>query len=526
MSTSHTTRQSRGRLGQSVAAAGLLLLVTSCSVANSPAPDGQNGSGGEAADKVRIVLQQEPPSLEPCDATLTATGVVLRSTITEPLVELNPVSGELEPLLATAWEATGEKEWTFTLRDDVKFHDGTPFNAEAAAFSINRAVNGDLACDVEGAMFGDSDVKVEAVDATKLRITTEAPDPLLPLRVSFVEVVPASTDTTKQVRQTPGTGPYSVKQWDAGQKLTLERNEAYWGTKPAYKTAEYQWRSEGSVRAAMITSGEADIALALGPDDNVGKLGISYPNNETAALRIADDVAPLNDIRVRRAMNYAIDKNGIVAGLFPDLADPAAQLVPPSAVGFNEDLKPWEFNMDKAKALVAEAKNDGVDVGAKITFVARTAQFPKIEELVQILQQQLTEAGLNVEIKMTDTSTHLQYQMRPFVENEGAIAVLVQHGNQGGDAWFTVEQYMKTGALQSYIGDAGLDKLLQTASESSGDARDAAYEDVLKYQNDEVVAYASIAHLKAILGKSAQVNYEPNAATADELRIADITPAG
>lgn len=511
---------------QSAAATGVILLATtSCSVANSE-PEGDAGSAGAADDTVRVVLQQEPPSLEPCDSTLTATGVVLRSTITEPLIELNPVNGDLEPLLATEWEATSDTEWTFTLRDDVTFHDGTPFNAEAAAFSIDRAVNGELACDVEGSMFGDPDVAVEAVDETTLTVTTESPDPLLPLRVSFVEMVPTSTDTTEQVRETPGTGPYKLKQWDAGQMLTLERNEEYWGEAPAYKTAEYEWRTEGSVRAAMITAGEADLALALGPDDPIGELGISYPNNETTAIRVADDVAPLNDIKVRQAINHAIDKEGIVAGLYPDLADPAAQLVPPSALGFNEDLQPWEFDPEKAKALVAEAKADGTDVDAKITLVARTAQFPKIEEMVQIIGQQLADVGLNAEIKMVDTSTHLQYQMRPFVEDEGALAILVQHGNQGGDAWFTVEQYMKGGALQSYIGDEGLDQLLEEASATAGEGRDAAYEEVLQYQTDEVVQYAPIAHMRAILGKSDQINYEPNAATADELHIADITPAG
>lgn len=515
-----TSPRFRGRLTSTVVAAGSILLLTSCSVANS-APTGD----GATADTVRIVLQQEPPTLEACEANLTSTGVVVRSNITEPLVERNPSTGELDPLLATEWTATGDTEWTFTLREGVTFQDGTPFDAEAAAFAIDRAVNSDLGCGVEGYVFGDADLEIEAVDATTLTVTTATPDPILPLKLSFVEIVPPSTDTAAKVREPIGTGPYKIKKWDAGTKLTLERNDDYWGDAPAYATAEYQWRSEGTVRAAMITSGEADIAMGLGPDDGAGDLGLDYPNNETVGLRLTAEIAPLNDVRVRQAINFAIDKQGITDSLYAGAHTVAAQLVPEGVVGHNPALKPWEFDLAKAKALVAEAKADGVPVDEKITIVARNAQFPKVSETSQVLQEQLTQAGLNVELKMVDTSQHLQYQLRPFVTNEGPIALLIQHGNQAGDAAFSVDQYMTTTGAQSVYGTAEFDAMLKAASVLTGSDREKAYQEIFAYQNEEIVQFAFLTHQTGVIGKAATVDYTPNSSSGDELRVAEITPA-
>ncbi len=493
--------------------------LSACSVANS------DSAGGGAADTVRVVLGQEPPTLEACESNLTSTGVVVRSNVTEPLIERNPQSGELEPKLATEWKATSDTEWTLKLREGVNFQDGTPFNAEAAAFTIDRAVNSKLGCNVEGYVFGDADLDVKAVDATTLTVTTPEPDPILPLRLSFLEVVPTSTSTTEKVREPIGTGPYKIESWDAGQKISLSSWDGYWGDKPAYAKAEYQWRSESSVRAAMITSGEADIAMGLSPDDNIGDLGVDYPNNETVALRMDANEAPLNDIRIRQAVNYAIDKEGIVNSLYQGKHQVAAQLVPEGIVGHNSELKGWPFDLEKAKSLVSEAKADGVDTSKQISLVVRSAQFPKITELAQVLQEQLSQAGLNVKLKMLETSQHLTYQVRPFAEDEGAVALMTQHGNQAGDAAFTVDQYMLSTGAQSYFGTPEFDAMIRKADAASGDARQKAFEEIFAYQNDKVVQFAHISHQTGILGKAKSVSYTPNSSSGDELRISEMTPA-
>ncbi|MEK0155700.1 ABC transporter substrate-binding protein [Arthrobacter oryzae] len=495
-----------------------MLGLSGCSVANSDA-------GAASSNTVRVVLGQEPPTLEACESNLTSTGVVVRSNVTEPLIERNPQSGELEPKLATEWKATTDTEWTLKLREGVTFQDGTPFNAEAAAFTIERAVNSKLGCNVEGYVFGDADLAVKAVDATTLTVTTPEPDPILPLRLSFLEVVPTSTSATEKVREPIGTGPYKIEKWDAGQKITLSSWDGYWGDKPAYAKAEYQWRSESSVRAAMITSGEADLAMGLSPDDSIGDLGVDYPNNETVALRLDANEAPLNDIRIRQAINFAIDKEGIVNSLYQGKHQVAAQLVPEGIVGHNAELKGWPFDLDKAKSLVAEAKADGVDTSAQISMVVRSAQFPKITELGQVLQEQLSQAGLNVKLKMLETSQHLTYQVRPFPEDEGAVALMTQHGNQAGDAAFTVDQYMLSTGAQSYFGTPEFDAMIKKADAASGDERKKDFEEIFAYQNDKVVQFAHISHQTGIIGKAKSVKYTPNSSSGDELRVSEMTPA-
>ncbi|MGP4014711.1 ABC transporter substrate-binding protein [Saccharopolyspora sp. 5N708] len=483
-----------------------------------------SAAGTDPADTVRIVLPEEPPTLEPCDASLTATGVVVRSNITQPLMERNPTTGALEPLLATSWVQTTPTTWTFHIREGVRFSDGTPFDAAAAASSINRAVNGSFGCNVDGYVFGDTELQVAAPDPTTLTVSTPEPDPILPLRVSFVEMVPTSTNAAGKVRVPIGTGPYRVASWDAGTRLNLERNPDYWGTPPAYAHAEYQWRSDSSVRAAMVVNGEADISTGLGPEDGAGDLAVSYPNNETTALRIQATEPPLNDVRVRQAIGLAIDRNGIISALLNGDGQPAAQLVPEGVIGHDPDLTPVGFDVDRARALVAAARADGVDTTTPIRLITRTGLFPRIEQVVQAIAYQLDLAGLNVQIQMMDTSEALTYQQRPFPANTGPILLVIQHGNQAGDAAFSMDQYLKSEGFQSSYGTPDFDREINAAEALTGDARQAALAKVFVDEPREIAQYAYIAHMRGILARSPSVDYTPNSATGDEMRLAEMTP--
>ncbi|MBB2989584.1 peptide/nickel transport system substrate-binding protein [Mycolicibacterium iranicum] len=502
-----------------LALAGVTVAAGGCSVANS-------GGGGYDPDTLRIVLQQEPPTLEPCESSLTSTGIVVRSNITEPLLERDSTTGDLQPLLATGWEQTTPNEWTFTLRDGVTFSDGTPFTSEDAAFSIDRAVNSDLQCNVDGYVFGDEELGLQTPDANTVVISTAEPDPILPLRISFVEIVPRTTSTTEKVREPIGTGPYAIARWDYGQKLVLTRNATYWGQAPSFATAEYQWRSEGSVRAAMITNDEADIAVGLGPEDGAGDLGVPFQNNETTALRMQATEPPLNDIRVRQAINYAVNRTGIVKALFRDLGQPAAQLIPSGVVGYNDELQLWPHDLDKARALIDEARADGVPVDIQIRLIGRTAQFPKITETIEVLQSEFSEIGLNVKIEMMDTAAQLEYQLRPFPPNTGPYLLMIMHGNQAGDAAFTLDQYMLSDGPQAAYGTPEFDTKIRAAEALTGQARQDGFATLFAEEPQEIMQMAYIAHMKGILGKSPRVDYTPNPATGDEMLLSAMTPAG
>ncbi|AOS64725.1 ABC transporter substrate-binding protein [Actinoalloteichus hymeniacidonis] len=512
-------------IGRSRAKSGLAAMLvlactatTACSVANSDSA----GDAGDAGDSLRIVLAQEPPTLEPCEASLTSTGVVTRSNISEPLIERDPTTGELEPLLATEWEQDSDTEWTLQVRDDVTFHDGAEFTAEDAAFSIDRAVNSTLACNVEGYVFGDDDLGIEVVDDTTLTITTARPDPILPLRLSFIEVVPRTTSTEAKVREPIGTGPYAVASWETGVSINLQRHDDYWGEAPDFGRVRYVWRSESSVRAAMIATDEADIATALNPEDATEENSLPYPNNETTALRLDGTQAPLDDLRVRKAIGLAVDRHGIVDALFDGLAQPAAQLVPEGVVGYNPELTAAPADPEAARALVEEAADDGVPVDREITLIARNDMFPRVAETAEALQYQLAEIGLQVKIQMADTAAHLEYQLRPFPEDVGPVALLIMHGNQAGDAGFTTSQYLISDGPQSTFGTDALDEQVAEADEALDDERQDAFAEVFAEQNESVAQYAHLAHMQGLLGISPRVSYEPNSATGDEMRLADI----
>src|SRR5699024_123147 len=109
----------------------------------------------------------------------------------------------------------------------------------------------DLGCNVEGYVFGDDDLELNVVDDTTLEVTATQADPILPLKLSFLEVVPAETSTDEKVRTPIGTGPYQIDDWQAGQRIDVSAYEDYWGDTPAYPAATYEWRGEASVRAAM-----------------------------------------------------------------------------------------------------------------------------------------------------------------------------------------------------------------------------------------------------------------------------------
>ena len=504
------------RQAVAVALAAVTVVASGCTVANSR-------HGGYDLNTLRIVLPEEPPTLEPCESSLTSTGVVVRSNITEPLIERDPASGDLQPLLSTGWRQTSPTEWTFDIRKGVTFSNGAPFTATDAAFSIDRAVNSDLNCNVDGYVFGDEKLKLNAVNDTTLTVATETPDPILPLRISFVEIVPRTTSTTAKVREPIGTGPYVVDDWEYGQKLRLARNATYWGKQPAFARAEYQWRSEGSVRAAMITNDETDIATGLGPEDGAGNLGVAFPNNETTALRITCTQAPLNDIRVRQAINYTVNRTGIVKALFRGMGEPAAQLIPDGVVGHNPDLALWPHDPDRAKQLVAEAKAAGVPVDTQIRLIGRTAQFPKITETMEVIQSELAEIGLNAKIEMMDTAGQLQYQLRPFPDNAGPFVALIMHGNQAGDAAFSVDQYMRTDGAQNGCGTPAFDQNIDAAGQLIGQQRQDAYAKLFAAEPTEVAQFAYIAHMNGVLGKSPRVDYRPNSATGDEMRLSQMT---
>lgn len=495
-----------------------LVALTACSVG------GEDGAA-DSADTVRIVVPEEPETLEPCMNAFTSTGRIGRQNLTEGLTFRDPATSEITPLLAEEFTQSDPLTWRFILRDGVTFHDGSALGADDVVATIRRVFNPELACGVTSEYFGENVVEASAVDDSTVELRTGTPDPILPLRMSFVGIVPSETDPDARVREPIGTGPYQFGSWEPGLALTLDRFEGYWGDKPEFAHAKYEWRSEASTRASMVQNGEADIATQLTALQVDDEYAVTFSTNETPYLRLDPTQPPMDDIRVREAINLAIDRQALLDTIFGGVGELASQIVPEGVVGHNPDIEVWPYDMQRAQALIAEAAADGVPVQTPIRLIGRNGIYPRSSEAMEVIQAQLQTAGLNVTIEMLEVNEWLQYMIRPFPADVGPAITQGQHGNQSGDASFTMYNNYGTNGGQSTYGTPELDALIKRASEASGDERQKLFAEALAYQADEVIRDAVMLRLSGVIAISPRVSYQPNSATPDELRLADVTLA-
>src|SRR5690606_38520726 len=191
--------------------------------------------------------------------------------------------------------------------------------------------------------FADTELTFDVVDDFTIDVTATPPQPILPLLMTLVTIVPSETPV-EFVRDPVGTGPYVLADWTAGQQIVLERRDDYWGDAPAVSSATYVFRSEPAVRAAMVETGEADIAPQITEVEATNPAtDFTYPNSETVYLRIDQTVEPMGDLRVRQALNAAIDREAFIGTVLAEGTELATAIVPPTTLGWNPDLTPHAF---------------------------------------------------------------------------------------------------------------------------------------------------------------------------------------
>ena len=245
----------------------------------------------QAQKIVTVVLSEEPEGLDGCNSNRSTVGRVAKQNIVETLTEIDPKDGSITPRLATSWSKVNDTTWQFKLRQGVKFHDGAAFNAANAAKAISRTMDSKLDCETRTKSFGDLKLTSKVIDDYTLEISANKPVPILPTRMGVVSLSSPNTPTDKLVLNPIGTGPYAFDKWTPGQEISLKRFDGYWGKKPVVEGAKFIWRSESTVRAAMVKVGEADIAPNIAVQDATDpSMDFSYPNSETTRLRL--DVTP------------------------------------------------------------------------------------------------------------------------------------------------------------------------------------------------------------------------------------------
>lgn len=325
-------------------------------------------------------------------------------------------SGSVSGFLAESWTLSPDHlTWTFTLRPDVTFHDNKPLTAAAAARSLNISVKNKAQLSKAGV------VSIKPIDALTIEIVTEAPFASLPAHLAHYSagiISPASYDGNDQVVTLNGTGQYIFIQEDGGIRYQFKANHQYWGAKPQVEYAEYHAVPKGETRGLMLKSGQADMAFTLTPSDagqlaTSSKVKIHTLTIPRSRILILNCSLPLfSDVRVRKAMSMAINREGIATGLLKNPASAATQLLAPSvAMWHNKNLAPLTFDPEGAKALLAEAgwkpgkdgilEKDGVLFQFEVvTYAAR----PMLPPIAAAIQQQFLDVGIVMSVNVGESS--------------------------------------------------------------------------------------------------------------------------
>ena len=489
-----------------------------------------------AQKTITIVLPEEPDSLDNCNSGRSAVGRVIRQNVNETLIELDPNDSTLKPRLATSWKQVNDTTWRFKLRQGVKYSDGKPLTPEAIASSVDKALDPKLDCNARTKTFSGFKIKVVKVDAETIDIITPKPDPILPVRLSQL-TIGAANEPIQIMNNSVGTGPYMIERYAANSEIVLKRNPNFWGKKPALDGARYVWRKESAVAAAMVKVGEAHIATNISHEDAKDqKTDFAYPNSETNYLRIESQVPPLNDKRVRQALNHAVDRNGLHGAIIPKQAMIATQMVIPRIAGHNHalDKQRFEYSPAKAKKLLAEAKAAGVKVDTPIELVCRINQWENTTETCEAILAMYTAVGLNVKLKMLEVSLWNNHNAHPNkgphtpeadanIKDRGPMLLGHMHDNNVGDPVFSMHPKYSCKAQTSSHCMPELDKKIDAATQTpAGPKRTKIWEETMAMVHENALD-VFLFHMVGFARVSPKINFKPTAATNSEVLLEQIT---
>ncbi len=335
----------------------------------------------------------------------------LRLGITETLVGVDYDIG-LVPGLAESWEVSDDKlTWTFHLRKGVKFHDGTPFSAYAMKSSLDRALK-------EAVLKKVPVDSIKAKDDHTLVITTKEPFAPLPAYLAGGESAPISNSSFNEkgeVIKLVATGPFKFESWKVKEEMVVVKNKECWGdTKPKLDKVIYKGVPEAITRIMMLKGGELDIAAIIPPDaikqleSNPDIQVLTKPIARVRMITFNTQKEPFNDIKVRQAVSYGINREDLIKYVLDGVGEPARGLFPPVAFWANKDIKGYPHDIEKAKQLLVEAgwkDSDGNGIldrdGREFKIVLVT--YPERAELpptAEVIQSQLKEIGIKVELKV------------------------------------------------------------------------------------------------------------------------------
>jgi len=371
----------------------------------------------------------DPETLDPhLYASTIAANVFLH--VLEGLVAQSPKL-ELEPLLATSWEVSEDGlTWTFYLRQGVQFHDGTPFNAQAVKDNFD-AVAFAVPPVRRTAMFAAFMEEVRVVDEYTVQIITREPfGPMLEYMAHPAATIISPTarkNLGKDVATNPvGTGPFKFREWIPGDRVVLERFEGYWGEAPQIDTLIFKPVKEAASRIMMLEAGEAHLITGVTPHD-VARLDADpaitvsvIPTTRVMYIGMNNQIWPFNDVRVRQAINYAVDKEAIIQHVLLGFGRVLDSHLPHLMWG-HRPVGPFEYNPERARELLREA---GVPEGTPIELWTPHGRYVMDKEMAEAVAGYLEKVGFDVEIRVWEWAAYLAALRRPLEKSETQMFLL------------------------------------------------------------------------------------------------------
>lgn len=376
-----------------------------------------------------------PITLDSSDAQ-DGNSLTVTYQIVENLVQYELGSTALKPGLATEWSANEDSTvWTFKLREGVTFHDGTPFNAEAVKFNLDRwndpshphhyADEGKTYTPwswVFGGPVGEGILDVvEIVDDMTVALHMTGPTGLVPSMVaasyfgldSPTAVMEAGADYGTPSVGAVGTGPFMFSEWLEGERVVLTANQDYWAGTPGVAELVFRGIEDPTARLAELQAGSVDIAVDLNPDDlsvvegDDSLVRVPGPSLNIGYLAMHQANTPLDDLRVRQAIAHAIDWEELVAAFYGELGLRATEHIPPAFDWARGGVPAYEYNVEEAQRLLAEAGYpDGFDTELWYMPVSRP-YFPAPEPIAAAMASYLAEVGINASLQTEDWGVYL-----------------------------------------------------------------------------------------------------------------------
>lgn len=357
-----------------------------------------------AKDTLVLGLQVEPPGLDPTVAAPTAIREVVWGNLFEGLVTLDR-TGKIQPLLAKSWTVSPDGlTYRFALQPGVSFHNGTPFEASIVKFSLDRArAPGSTNAQKQ---FFEPIASVEAPDPATAVVTLKHPVGLFLYWLAWGDAVMVDPKTVDGNRTAPvGTGPFMFKAWQRGDHVDLVRNPGYWRAGlPHLAGVTFRFIGDPQAEAAALRAGDIDgfpnfgapeLFAEFQKDSRFEAVAGVTPRKLVAGLNCA--VAPLSDVRVRRALMQAVDRKAVMDAVFSGFGTPIGSHFAPSDQGYVDTTGVLPFDPARAKALLAEA---GYPQGFGLTM--KVPQMAETTRSAEVLQAMLADVGVTLKLQPTE----------------------------------------------------------------------------------------------------------------------------